>query len=52
MEAQSKPEEKFLIRKAKTSLKGGMKESEKVSEDVQTKVILRRGEVCVKGGSA
>lgn len=49
MEAQSKSEEKFFIREAKTSLKGGIKETEKVSEDDQTKVLLRRGEVCVKG---
>lgn len=49
LEVQSKSEKKFFFCKAKTSLKGGIKESEKVSEEDQTKVILRHGEVCVKG---
>lgn len=49
MVAQSKSEERFFICGAKTSLKGGIKESEKVSEDAQTKVVLRHGKVCVKG---
>lgn len=43
------PRRTFLIGEAKTSLKGGIKESEKVSEDDPTQVVLRHGEVCVKG---
>lgn len=41
--------EKCFIWEAKTSLKGGIKESAKVfPEDDRMKVILRHGEVCVK----
>lgn len=41
--------EKCFIWEAKTSLKGGIKESAKVfPEDDRMKVLLRHGEVCVK----